>query len=150
MKTFMPKPGDIQEQWFLVDVQDQVLGRVASQIAALLRGKNSPQFTPHANMRNHVVVINADKVRLTGNKWREKTYIHHTGWVGHLRSATAEELLEKNPTELIRHAVSGMLPKTRLGKATLKRLRTYAGADHDHQAQKPVPVDLAKRSKLER
>jgi large subunit ribosomal protein L13 len=144
MKTYMPKQGDIQEQWFLVDAENQILGRLASRIAALLRGKLTPQFTPHANMRNHVVVINADKVKLTGKKLTDKIYYRHTGWIGHMKSASAGELLEKKPTEVLRHAVRGMIPHTRLGNATMTRLRLYAGGEHEQQAQKPVPVVLTK------
>lgn len=144
MKTYVPKQGDLKEQWFLVDADGMVLGRLASRIALLLRGKNSPRFTPHANMKTHVVVINAEKVTLTGNKWRDKTYYHHTGYIGNIKSTTAEELRDKKPTELLRKAVWGMLPHNSLGRATMKRLRLYAGAEHQHDAQKPQPVELVK------
>lgn len=143
MKTFTPKAGDIEEQWFLVDAKDLVLGRIATRIATVLRGKNDPRFTPHANMRNHVVVINADKVRLTGNKWADKTYYRHTGYIGGIKEITAEKLMIKKPTEMLRKAVWGMLPKNRLGHATMKRLRLFAGDDHCHSAQHPVVIDLA-------
>jgi large subunit ribosomal protein L13 len=145
MKTYAPKAGDIKEQWFLVDAEGQVLGRLASRIAAVLRGKNDPRYAPYANMRNHVVVINADKIRLTGKKWSDKVYHRHSGWIGNLRSLTAEQVHEKHPTELLRHAVRGMIPHTRLGNATMTRLRLFAGPEHTHAAQKPVSLDLSRR-----
>jgi large subunit ribosomal protein L13 len=147
MKTFTPKAGEIEEQWFLVDAKDEVLGRLASRIALVLRGKNDPRYTPHANMHNHVVVVNADKIRLTGKKWTEKTYYHHSGWIGGIKSVTAEKLMEKKPTEMVRKAVRGMIPHNRLGEATMKRLRLYIGPEHDQQAQNPVPIDLVKKRK---
>ena len=147
MKTFTPKAGDIEEQWFLVDAKDQVLGRLASRIALVLRGKNDPRYTPHANMHNHVVVVNAEKIRLTGKKWSEKTYYSHSGWIGSIKSITAEKLMEKKPTEMVRKAVWGMLPHNRLGHATMKRLRLFAGPEHGHAAQNPVAIELVKKRK---
>jgi len=147
MKTYYPKKGDIQEQWYVVDAENEVLGRLASRIALVLRGKNSPRFTPHADMGTHVIVVNAEKVRLTGRKMDDKTYHRHTGWIGGLRSTTARKLLEKKPTEVLRKAVRGMLPHNRLGNATMKRLRLFAGPTHDHAAQKPIPLLLTKAAK---
>ena len=147
MKTYTPKAGDIQEQWYVVDAEGQVLGRLASRIALVLRGKNDPRYTPHANMHNHVVVVNAEKIRLTGNKLKEKTYHRHSGWIGSLRSITAEKLLEKKPTEPLRKAVWGMLPHNRLGRATMKRLRLFTGPEHHHQAQKPVELDVMQKAR---
>lgn len=144
MKTYYPKAGDIQERWFVVDANDEVVGRLASRIAMVLRGKNSPRFTPHANLRHHVIVINADKVRLTGRKMDEKVYYHHTGWPGGIRSITARALMEKNPTEVLRKAVKGMLPHNRLGNATMTRLRLFAGPEHCHSAQKPEALVVTK------
>lgn len=147
MKTYFPKEGELKEQWFVVDAENQVVGRLASRIASVLRGKNTPRYTPHANMHTHVVVINADKIRLTGRKMTEKAYYHHTGWPGGIRAATPEKLLEKKPTEIVRSAVWGMLPHNRLGHATMKRLRLFAGSEHHHKAQKPKPIVLTKESK---
>lgn len=144
MKTYVPKEGDLKEQWFVVDAADQVLGRLAAQIAAVLRGKNTPRFTPFANMHHHVVVINADKVRLSGKKMAEKLYFHHTGWPGGIKNIPAEKLLVQKPTDLIRIAVKGMLPHNRLGNDTMTRLRLFAGPEHTHAAQKPVAVVLTK------
>lgn len=132
--------GTLEEQWYVVDAEDMVLGRLASDIAYVLRGKHMANYTPHANMKTHVIVVNADKVRMTSNKMKTKTYYRHSGWVGGLKSATAEELNERKPGELVRLAVWGMLPKNRLGRATMTRLRLVAGPDHGHAAQKPQPL----------
>jgi large subunit ribosomal protein L13 len=150
MKTFSPKPGDLPERWYLVDAKDKVLGRLASQIASVLRGKQLPSFAPHANMNTHVVVINADKIKLTGKKWTDKTYFWHTQYPGGLRSASARELHAKKPTELLRRAVRGMIPHTRLGRATMTRLRIYAGDNHPHKAQMPEPITLTVRKTKEK
>jgi large subunit ribosomal protein L13 len=147
MKTYMPKTLELKEEWFLVDAQDQILGRLASRIALILRGKNTPLFAPHCNMRTHVIVVNAEKVRLTGNKWLEKTYYHHAGYLGHLRSVTAEHLIAKKPTEILRKAVRGMIPHTKLGDATMTRLRLYAGPEHPHKAQQPKTIEIVKTRK---
>ena len=130
----------LDEKWYFVDAEDKILGRLASDIAVVLRGKHDPRFTPHANMKTHVIVLNADKIRLTKDKMRTKTYYRHTGWVGGIRSATAEQINARKPGELVRMAVQGMLPKNRLGRATMTRLRIFAGPDHHHQAQKPEPL----------
>ena len=143
-KTYSLKAQDAKEQWFVVDAEGLVLGRLASRIAHVLRGKNSPRFTPHANMRHHIVVVNAEKVKLTGKKLSSKVYYRHTGWPGGIRSITAERLLAKRPTEVLRKAVQGMLPHNRLGRAAMKRLRLFAGPDHDHAAQTPEPIQLRK------
>jgi len=147
MKTYYPKDGDLKEQWFLVNAEGLVLGRLASRIAAVLRGKNDPRYTPYANMQTHVVVINAEKVRMTGRKADSKTYYRHTGWIGGLRSTTPRKLMETDPSEILRQAVWGMLPHNRLGHATMKRLRLFAGPEHNHSAQKPVPIVLNKAEK---
>lgn len=138
--TASAKSHELQEQWYVVDAEGQVLGRLASEIAYVLRGKHMPNYTPHANMRTHVIVVNADKVVLTGDKWVEKKYYRHSNWVGGLREASARELREKKPTELLRIAVWGMLPKNRLGRATMSRLRLYASPEHPHAAQQPQPL----------
>lgn len=144
MKTYAPKPAELEEKWYLVDAEGATLGRLASRIAHVLRGKNDPRFAPHVNMRNHVVVVNAEKVRLSGNKLRDKKYYRHTGYVGHLKEVSAQQMLDKKPTELLRQAVWGMLPKNRLGRATMKRLRLFAGPEHEHAAQQPEKVELLK------
>lgn len=149
MKTYTPKQGDLTEKWYVVDAQDQILGRLAARIAAVLRGKRMPTFTPYVNMQTHVIVVNADKVRLTGKKMKTKTYYHHTLYPGGIRSTTAEQLLQKKPTELVRRAVRGMIPHNRLGSATMKRLRIYAQPTHPHQAQNPEPLQLITRKARE-
>ena len=149
MKTYTPKQGDLTEKWYVVDAQDQILGRLAARIAAVLRGKRMPTFTPYANMQTHVIVVNADKVRLTGKKMKTKTYYRHTLYPGGIRSTTAEQLLQKKPTELVRRAVRGMIPHNRLGSATMKRLRIYAQPTHPHQAQNPEPLQLITRKARE-
>jgi large subunit ribosomal protein L13 len=149
MKTYAPKQGDITEKWYVVDAKDQILGRLAARIAAVLRGKRLPTFTPYADMQTHVIVINADKVRLTGKKLRTKTYYWHTLYRGGLRATTAQQLLQKKPTELLRRAVRGMIPHNRLGNATMKRLRIYAQPTHPHQAQNPELLPLITRKPRE-
>jgi large subunit ribosomal protein L13 len=138
--TASAKPADLQEQWFYVDAEGQILGRLASDIAYVLRGKHMPNYTPHVNMKTHVIVLNAGKVRLTGKKWDDKKYYRHSGWVGGLRETNARQLLAKKPGELVRLAVWGMLPKNRLSHVTMTRLRIYASPGHNHQAQKPQPL----------
>lgn len=136
------KSEDLKETWYYVDAEGKVLGQLAADIASVLRGKHMVNFTPHVNMRTHVVVLNAGKVHLTGRKWTDKLYRDHSGWRGGLRTAAARDLNAKKPGELVRRAVQGMLPKTRLGDATMKRLRIFEGAEHTHKAQRPVPLPL--------
>jgi len=142
MKTFMAKEKDVQKKWYVVDATNKVLGRLASQIAIKLRGKDKPIFTPHVDTGDFVIVVNAEKVRLTGKKWENKYYYRHSGYMGGLKQMTAKELLEKKPEELIRHAVKGMLPKNRLGRRLLKKLKIYAGPNHPHEAQKPEKWEI--------
>lgn len=142
MKTFVPKINELEESWYLVDADNAVLGRLASQIAAMLRGKHRADFTPHMNLRDHIVVINAEKVQLTGKKLIDKKYYKHTGYPGGIKETNAQRLLEKKPEELIRRAVWGMVPHNKLGRASMKRLRIFSGAEHNHQAQKPEAIDL--------
>ena len=137
MKTFTAKPSVVDRKWFVVDANGCVLGRLASFVAARLRGKHKPIYTPHVDTGDHIIVINADKVALTGKKWDEKLYYRHSGYVGGLKSMTAKQLLEKRPEDLLIHAVRGMLPKNRLGRTMLKKLRVYAGSEHPHVAQSP-------------
>ena len=140
--TYSAKQSDNPQKWFVVDAKGAVLGRLASSIAARLRGKNSPLYTPHTDMGDSIIVINADKVVLTGRKWDQKNYHRHSGYVGGLKSITAKKLLEKRPEDLIRFAVKGMLPKNRLRRQIFKKLKVYAGADHPHVAQEPEVLSL--------
>ncbi len=142
MKTFVAKEQDVPKKWYVVDAKDKVLGRLATQIAMRLRGKHKPVFTPHADTGDFVVVINADKVALTGKKWGKKIYYHHTGYVGGLKQITAEKLLEKKPEDILRFAVKGMLPKNSLGRRQLKKLKIYVGTDHPHEAQQPEILEI--------
>jgi len=142
MKTFVAKEHEIEKRWHLVDARDKVLGRLASEIAIILRGKNKPIFTPHMDAGDYVVLINADKVVLTGNKLEKKIYYRHSGYVGGLKKTTAKEMLQKRPENLIRLAVKGMLPKNSLGRRQLTKLKIYAGPDHPHQAQRPEKLEI--------
>lgn len=138
--TASAKSSELEEVWYVVDAENRVLGELASDIAFVLRGKHLPSFTPHINMKTHVIVVNAEKVHLTGRKWENKIYYRHSGWVGGLKSTTARELNTRKPGEPVRLAVRGMLPKNRLGRTMLTRLRIVAGPDNPHTAQKPVPM----------
>lgn len=144
MKTYYPQPGDFEEKWYVVDARGETLGRLAARVAAVLRGKHLPTFHPAVDPKTHVVVINADKVVLTGRKMREKIYYRHSGWPGGLKQFTAEEMNKRKPGELVRLAVKGMLPKNRLGDRLITHLKVYAGESHPHTAQKPVTVKLTK------
>ena len=138
--TKSAKASELKEQWYVIDAKDRILGRVATEIAYVLRGKHMPNYTPHANMRTHVIVLNADKVKLTGDKLLSKTYYWHTPYVGGIKSLSAEKMNEKHPGDLVRRAVQGMLPKNRLGNATMTRLRIFTGDTHNHAAQNPQPL----------
>jgi len=142
MKTYIPKVEDIEKKWYLVDAEGKVLGRLASKIARILSGKNKPIYTPHLDVGDFVVVINAEKVRVTGGKEKKKIYYRHSGYPGGLKSWTYEELLKKDPSRIIRKAVQGMLPKNKLGRRMLKKLKVYPGPEHPHQAQKPQKIEL--------
>ena len=142
MKTFSAKPEEVRRDWFVVDATDKTLGRLATELASRLRGKHKPEFTPHVDTGDHIVVINAERIRVTGNKLADKTYYRHTGYVGNLKSITLEKLLEKSPEQVITIAVKGMLPKNRLGRAMLKKLRVFAGPEHSHTAQQPQPLEI--------
>ncbi len=142
MKTFVAKEHEIEKRWHLVDARDKVLGRLASEIATILRGKNKPIFTPHMDAGDYVVLINADKVILTGDKLEKKIYYRHSGYVGGLKKTTAKEMLQKKPENLIRLAVKGMLPKNSLGRRQLTKLKIYAGPDHPHQAQRLEKLEI--------
>jgi large subunit ribosomal protein L13 len=142
MKTQFAKKGEIERKWYVVDAKDMVLGRLASRVAAYLRGKTKPVFTPNVDTGDFVIVVNADKIRLTGRKLEGKVYYHHSGYPGGLKAETAGERLNRSPEKLIIGAVKGMLPKNRLGRVMLKKLKVYRGAEHPHTAQKPEPLML--------
>ena len=142
MKTFMPKAADITRKWYVVDAEGLALGRVASQVANILRGKNKPIYTPNVDTGDFVIVINADKVILTGKKLDQKIYYKHSGFVGGLKETKYRKLLAEKPEEALRHAVVGMLPKGPLGRAMAKKMKIYAGAEHEHAAQQPEKLEL--------
>jgi len=141
-RTFSPKPADVQPQWLIIDANDVVLGRLASHVAALLRGKHKATFAPHMDMGDFVIVINADKVALTGSKLAEKLYYRHSGYPGGITATTYSEMVEKHPTCAVEKAIRGMLPKNSLGRAQIKKLKVYAGAEHPHAAQQPTVYTL--------
>lgn len=142
MSTYMPKAGEISRKWYVIDADGKVLGRVAAQAASILRGKNKPTFAPHADCGDHVIIINCAKAVLTGKKLEKKTYKWHTGWIGGLKEIKYSDLMEKNPERAMYIAVNGMLPNNTLGRAALKRLRVYADANHNHEAQKPETFEM--------
>ena len=142
MKTYVAKEQEISKKWYLVDAKDRVLGRLATQIAMRLRGKHKPVFTPHADTGDFIVVINANKVTLTGGKWDKKVYYRHTGYIGGLKEISAKKLLEKKPEDILRFAVRGMLPKNSLGRRQLKKLKIYSGSEHPHQAQQLEKLEI--------
>lgn len=139
MRTYSPKPGDADKKWYVVDANDAVLGRFSAQVAALLRGKHKPTFAPHTDMGDYVIVVNADKVVLTGNKLDKKMEYRHSGYPGGLKATPYRTLMERKPERVVQKAIVGMLPKNSLGRAQAKKLHVYAGPDHPHAAQKPVP-----------
>ncbi|MCF7911163.1 MAG: 50S ribosomal protein L13 [Candidatus Cloacimonetes bacterium] len=142
MKTLIPKADQIQQNWYVVDATDQVLGRLATQVATLIRGKNKPYFSPHLDTGDFVIVINAEKVRLTGNKELQKTYQRYSGYPDGLKTISYKRMLAEKPEEIITHAVKGMLPKNILGRQLLQKLKVYAGDTHPHQAQKPEKISI--------
>jgi large subunit ribosomal protein L13 len=142
MSTFMPKAENITRKWYLLDAEGKSLGRVAAQAAILLRGKHKPIFIPHTDCGDHVIIINADKVVLTGNKLDQKKYYHHSGYIGHLKEVKYSTLMKTKPEFVVMHAVKGMLPDTTIGRAALTRAKVYRGGEHRHAAQKPEPYEL--------
>jgi large subunit ribosomal protein L13 len=140
--TYSAKDTDNQGRWYLVDAENAILGRLASTVAARLRGKHNPLFTPHVDTGDWIIVINADKVALTGKKWDKKNYYRHSGYIGGLKTITAKKLMEKRPEDLIRFAVKGMLPKNRLGRKLFKKLKVYSGKQHPHEAQQPEVFEV--------
>ena len=142
MKTFTPTPKDINREWYVVDAEDQILGRLAAQIAHRLRGKHKTEFVPYMDNGDFIIVVNCEKIRVTGNKLANKKYYRHSGYVGGLKEITLEKLLASKPQLALMHAVKGMLPKNRLGRAMLKKLRLYVGDEHPHAAQTPKPLSF--------
>ncbi len=142
MKTYLTPIKEIEKNWFVVDATDKILGRLATEIAHRLRGKHKPNYSTFMDTGDFIIVVNSDKIKLTGKKWSDKMYYHHTGFIGGIKEISAEKLNEKKPTELIRKAVRGMLPKNTLGRQQLKKLKIYAGADHPHEAQQPKTLEL--------
>ena len=142
MKTYTAKKGEIAREWYVVDADGQTLGRLATRIADTLRGKGKPQYTPHVDSGDFVIVVNADKIRVTGNKLDQKRYYRHSGYPGGLRSRTLREQLDRRPTEVLRTAVKGMLPRNRLARQQINKLKIYAGPEHPHEAQAPKPLNL--------
>lgn len=142
MKTYQIKKEELDHQWYLVNAEGKVLGRLATELVKILKGKNKPTYTPHLDTGDFVIVVNAGKVTLTGKKMKDKIYYHHTGYPGGIKEMNAEKLLAKKPTEMIRMAVKGMLPKNSLGRQMIRKLKIYAGPSHPHDAQKPVTINL--------
>ncbi|THB68479.1 MAG: 50S ribosomal protein L13 [Gammaproteobacteria bacterium] len=142
MKTFSAKPAEVKRDWFLVDADGKTLGRLATEIARRLRGKHKPEYTPHVDTGDYIVVINADKVRVTGNKETDKMYYKHTGYIGNMKSISLDKLRQKAPERILEHAVKGMLPRNPLGRAMFKKLKVYAGSEHTHAGQQPQPLEI--------
>lgn len=142
MKTYLAPVNEIEKKWYVVDAENKVLGRLAAEIATILRGKHKPTFSPFIDNGDFIVVTNAEKIQLTGKKWDDKIYYRHTGYMGGLKETRAKELLVKEPTDIIRFAVKGMLPKNKLGRAQLKKLKIFTGTEHAHEAQQPAKLDI--------
>jgi large subunit ribosomal protein L13 len=141
-KTVSANPATVSKEWVLIDAENEILGRMASRAAILLRGKHKPNYTPHVDCGDNVIIINAEKIRLTGEKWNDKKYIRHSGYPGGQRSLTAKEVMAKNPTTMVEKAIKGMLPKNKLGAALFRNLYVYAGTEHNQEAQKPKKINL--------
>jgi len=142
MKTYQAKKEEVDHKWYLVNAEGKVLGRLSTELAKILKGKNKPTYTPHVDTGDFVIVVNAGKVTLTGKKMKDKIYYRHTGYPGGIKEMNAEKLLAKKPTEMIRMAVKGMLPKNSLGRQMLRKLKVYAGPNHPHESQKPMPLEI--------
>lgn len=142
MKSFMASPSTVERKWYVVDAEGKTLGRLASEVANVLRGKNKPIYTPHIDTGDYVIVVNAEKVKVTGKKLEQKIYYHHSEYVGGMKETTLKEMMQKKPEFVITHAVKGMLPKGPLGRQMLKKLHVYAGPEHNHAAQKPETLDI--------
>lgn len=142
MKTYIAKPADIERKWYLVDAEGEVLGRLASKVAAVLRGKHKPIFSPHMDVGDHVIIVNAEKIRVTGKKAKQKTYFRHSGYPGGVTMEKYSDLLKKHPERILEKAIWGMLPHNRLGRKMYKKLKVHAGKEHGHQAQRPEKMEL--------
>jgi large subunit ribosomal protein L13 len=142
MRTFSAKPAEVKREWYVVDASGRTLGRLATEIATRLRGKHKPEFTPHVDTGDYIIVVNASRIRVTGNKLKDKLYQHHTGYIGNLKTISLEKLLAKSPEQVITRAVKGMLPKNKLGAVMIKKLRVFGGPEHDHVAQQPQPLEI--------
>lgn len=142
MKTFSAKPEEVRRDWYVVDATDKTLGRLSTEIARRLKGKHKAEYTPHVDTGDYIVVVNAEKIRVTGNKLKDKMYHHHTGYIGNLKSVSLEKLLAESPERALQSAVKGMLPRNPLGRKMLSKLRVFAGPEHNHQAQQPIPLDI--------
>jgi large subunit ribosomal protein L13 len=142
MTTQSAKPAEVRRAWYLIDAEGKTLGRLASECARRLRGKHKPTYTPHVDTGDYLVIVNAEKVRVTGNKMSDKMYHHHTGYIGNLRSASLEQMLDKHPERVIQFAVKGMLPRNPLGRAMIKKMKVFAGPQHRHAAQQPQPLEI--------
>jgi large subunit ribosomal protein L13 len=142
MKTFSAKPAEVRRDWYVVDATNKTLGRLSTEIASRLRGKHKPEFTPHVDTGDYIVVVNAEKIRVTGNKRQDKMYHRYTGYIGNLKSVSLEKLLDTQPERALEHAVKGMLPRGPLGRQMLSKLRVFAGPEHKHAAQQPIPLDI--------
>ena len=142
MKTFSAKPETVKRDWFVIDAADKVLGRLATEIARRLRGKHKAEYTPHVDTGDYIVVINADKIAVTGNKFKDKMYHHHTGYPGGMKSISFDKLIDKAPEKAIEYTVKGMLPKNPLGRAMFRKLKVYAGSEHNHSAQQPKVLEI--------
>ena len=143
MKTFSAKPAEVRRDWFVVDATGKTLGRLSTEIAHRLRGKHKPEYTPHIDTGDYIVVVNAEKIRVTGNKLKDKVYHRHTGYIGNLKSVSLEKLLEEAPERALQYAVKGMLPRGPLGRKMLGKLRVFKGPEHDHAAQQPIPLEVS-------
>ena len=142
MKTFSAKPHEVNRDWFLVDASGKTLGRLSTEIARRLRGKHKPVYTPHVDTGDYIVVVNAEKIRVTGNKMKDKMYHRYTGYIGNLKSMPLEKLMEEHPERALQYAVKGMMPRNSLGRKMLSKLRVFAGPEHTHEAQQPIPLDI--------
>ena len=142
MKTFSAKPAEVRRDWFVVDATGKTLGRLSTEIAQRLRGKHKPEYTPHVDTGDYIVVVNAEKIRVTGNKLKDKMYHRHTGYIGNLKSVSLEKMLDETPERVLENAVKGMLPRGPLGRRMFSKLRVFKGPEHDHAAQQPIPLEV--------
>lgn len=142
MKTFSAKPAEVRRDWYVVDATGKTLGRLSTEIARRLRGKHKPEYTPHVDTGDYIVVVNAEKIRVTGNKLKDKTYYRHTGYIGNMKSITLDKLLDQAPERALEYAVKGMLPRGPLGRKMFSKLRVFAGPEHSHAAQQPIPLEV--------